>query len=403
MSENKVPESQSSSWTAFLKSIASFNGDLASLTAPPFILSPVSLTEYSQFWCASRELFLAAAKEQDPEQRFLKVVKWFIGTLRGQYCSRNEQMGSEKKPLNPFLGELFTGKWVGSDDADGDIVLVSEQVSHHPPVTAYAIWNEQNKVYLQGYNQIKASLSTTMITVKQYGHALYELRAFDETYLVTLPGLHIEGILFGAPYVELEGRSYIQSSTGYKATVEYSGKGYFSGKKNTFKAKVVHAGSPKSTLYTISGQWSEQSKIKNEKTGVEQPFLDASKNSYGELVVKPEEQQNELESRKAWSKVAAAIRQGDYDLIHREKSKIENEQREMRKEEQAKGEEWQRKWFKKVVLKDEPLYLDLCSKAGVAAGTVHSSSSSTTTGVDTATETNWRLEPEHYENGDVKA
>jgi protein KES1 len=30
----------------FIKSIASFSGDLSKLTAPSFILSPVSLTEY---------------------------------------------------------------------------------------------------------------------------------------------------------------------------------------------------------------------------------------------------------------------------------------------------------------------------------------------------------------------
>lgn len=32
--------------TQFIKSIASFSGDLSKMTAPSFILSPVSLTEY---------------------------------------------------------------------------------------------------------------------------------------------------------------------------------------------------------------------------------------------------------------------------------------------------------------------------------------------------------------------
>jgi hypothetical protein len=40
--------------------------------------------------------------------------------------------GSEKKPLNPILGEQFIGKWVGEE---GETILQSEQVSHHPPVT----------------------------------------------------------------------------------------------------------------------------------------------------------------------------------------------------------------------------------------------------------------------------
>jgi len=55
------------------------------------------------------------------------VLKWFLSTLKQQYCSRSDQLGSEKKPLNPFLGELFLGKWV---DAAGTTNLVSEQVRY---------------------------------------------------------------------------------------------------------------------------------------------------------------------------------------------------------------------------------------------------------------------------------
>ena len=34
----------------FLKAIASMSGDLSKMTAPSFILSPVSLTEYPSYW-----------------------------------------------------------------------------------------------------------------------------------------------------------------------------------------------------------------------------------------------------------------------------------------------------------------------------------------------------------------
>lgn len=44
-------------------------------------------------------------------------------------------MGSEKKPLNPVLGELFYGNWPDKNDR-GETVLVSEQVSHHPPIVS---------------------------------------------------------------------------------------------------------------------------------------------------------------------------------------------------------------------------------------------------------------------------
>ena len=47
------------------------------------------------------------------------------------------------KPLNPFLGELFIGKW---EDEAGTTNLVAEQVSHHPPATACNIWNDKHGV-----------------------------------------------------------------------------------------------------------------------------------------------------------------------------------------------------------------------------------------------------------------
>lgn len=61
-------------------------------------------------------------------------------------------------------------------------------------------------------------------------------------------------------------------------------------------------------------------------------FLDATKQQVLELQVKDISQQNEFETRKAWLKVAEAIKLGDYELIHKEKSEIEINQRIYRKE-----------------------------------------------------------------------
>ena len=101
------------------------------------------MTEFSAYWAEHPSLLVAPAKEADPALRALLVLKWFLSTLKQQYSSRNDKLGSEKKPLNPSLGELFLGTW--SDDA-GETELISEQVSHHPPVTAYCIRNAKHGV-----------------------------------------------------------------------------------------------------------------------------------------------------------------------------------------------------------------------------------------------------------------
>ncbi|KAL9609049.1 MAG: hypothetical protein Q9167_006147 [Letrouitia subvulpina] len=113
--------------TSFIKSIASFNGDLSSMTAPPFILGTLSLTEFSAYWTQHPSVFVAPAAEPDPAKRALLVLKWFLSSLRPSYSTRNDKYGSEKKPLNPFLGELFLGKW---EDEAGMTELVSEQVRY---------------------------------------------------------------------------------------------------------------------------------------------------------------------------------------------------------------------------------------------------------------------------------
>ena len=70
-------------------------------------------------------MFAAPANDADPAKRAFLVLKWFLTTLKQQYASRSEKYGNEKKPLNPFLGELFLGKW--EDDA-GLTEVISEQV-----------------------------------------------------------------------------------------------------------------------------------------------------------------------------------------------------------------------------------------------------------------------------------
>lgn len=98
------------------------------MTAPPFILSSISLTEFSAYWSEHPALLVAPASIKDPKLRALAVLKWFLTTLKQQYSSRNEKLGSEKKPLNPFLGELFLGEW--QEPVSGTTTLVSEQVRY---------------------------------------------------------------------------------------------------------------------------------------------------------------------------------------------------------------------------------------------------------------------------------
>ncbi|EPY53133.1 oxysterol binding protein [Schizosaccharomyces cryophilus OY26] len=342
----KIRGNTKTTWLSFLKSIATFSGDLSSLTAPSFILSSTSLIEYSAYWAEHPELFISLPSGQTPLERQLLVTKWFASTLKNQYATRNERYGSEKKPLNPILGEQFFGRW--STNLDQDTVLTAEQVSHHPPITAYHIYNAAAGVRLEGYNGHKSGFSGHNIHVKQIGHARLTLEPHNEVYYITFPLVTLEGLWYGSPYIELSKKSYIISTSGYMTTIEYSGKGYFTGKKNTFKGSVHQADSKAEPLYRIEGSWTGMLKIangENIKRGVWENWLDCANYSPINISVPPLEDQGSFESRRVWKNFAVALDSGDYSSASQEKSKIEEAQRQRRREEQVNNETWQRKFF----------------------------------------------------------
>lgn len=236
-------------------------------------------------------------------------------------------MGSEKKPLNPVLGELFYGSWPDVNGR-GETKLSVEQVSHHPPITAYYITNKSKHLTLQGHNAQKTSFSSGAILVKQVGHAILTYAPPgkpEEKFMITLPRLRIDGIWYGAPYIELTDTGYIQSSTGFLSNIEYKGKGYFSGRAHSIKAIFGPCDDPSSQSVVVEGQWDTITNVttsssKYAKNGA--VFTDV-RGPKEEVTVAPIEEQSEWETRKLWEKVATGIRTGDYEAASREKSKIE--------------------------------------------------------------------------------
>lgn len=323
------------------------------MTAPSFILSSTSLVEFSSYFAEPVAEFEAIATGATPEERQLLVAKWFIATLSGQFTRREKETGSEKKPLNPFLGEQFIGSW-----KNGEVQLHAEQVSHHPPITAYHIESKSKGLVLEGNCAQKTSFSGRTIVVKQVGHAILRLKTGDKTesWLITLPKLKIEGLWYGAPYIELDGTSMIQSSAGYLTTINYAGKGWVSGKAHTFTATVSKTGSS-SALHTITGTWTGESHYKvGSNDG--KLFLNAA-GPTNPIEVKPVEEQGEYESRRAWKAVADGIRKGDFESASTAKSALENSERQKRKDEQAAGKPFQLRLFD--VVQDDEEYAKLAA------------------------------------------
>lgn len=166
------------------------------------------------------------------------------------------------------------------------------------------------------------------IIVKQIGHAVLTVTPSDggapETYLLTLPRLRIDGLWYGSPYIELTDTTYIIGG-GHTSTIEFKGKGYFSGKSHSFKSVTTPlpgqgGQGPAETI--VEGTWHENSKFSKGGAGV---FHEV--HEHKEEVVPFEyvegKDMGEFETRKLWNLVAKGIREGDFELASKEKSRIE--------------------------------------------------------------------------------
>jgi hypothetical protein len=189
--------------------------------------------------------------------------------------------------------------------------------------------------------------SAGSIIVKQIGHAILTIQSNDgelERYLITLPRLRIDGLWYGSPYIELADTSYVIGG-GYISTLEYRGKGYFSGKSHSFKSTTVPipgqgGAGPKEVA--VEGTWHESCKYTKGGSGT---FYEVPVNKEEVIPLEWCDELGEYETRKLWNLVAKGIREGDFDLASKDKSRIENEQRQKRKEEQSAGTKWELKHF----------------------------------------------------------
>lgn len=334
----------------FISFLATVKGDLSNITAPPFILASQSLTEFPAYWAERPSLFAATAQESSPERRMLNVLQIYLTSLQRQYYIGKSVSEGTKKPLNPFLGELF---FCECQDGSGKVEVVCEQVSHHPPTTACFIRDQQNGVRAEAYSTQHTSLSGTSVVVRQSGHAILTVDKYKESYLFPFPDVYAKNVLTGSPYPELYGTYQLFSTSGWTAEITFGGKSknpFSSSERNEFEASIYkYKDASKKAAFTMKGIWSDSWTI-NDGTGkqISSYKLADPANKPVSMQMAPLNQQSPWESRRAWQGVAEPLTKGDFSTALDAKSKLENAQREMRKQEKAAGKTWESAFFRKV-------------------------------------------------------
>lgn len=88
--------------------------------------------------------------------------------------------------------------------------FLTEQTSHHPPVSAWVIDCPEKQIFARGYDQIAAKFTGTSVrvTAGNHNHGIFiEMKKWDEEYQLTHPAAHVGGLLRGKLMI------YISSSS----------------------------------------------------------------------------------------------------------------------------------------------------------------------------------------------
>jgi len=183
--------------------------NLVSLSLPVRIFEPRSYLErITDSWCYATELLYKAALEKDPVERLKLIICFAIGGLHNT-CR-------QKKPFNPILGETYEASY--EDGAQ----IFCEQVSHHPPVTAWQVFGPGNSYKFYGYGEWVASFSVNAVSGQQKGRHVIEFQ--DGSKIVyNLPQVVLQGVLWGERVMNYEGTiNFIDEKKWYRCCDLYS-------------------------------------------------------------------------------------------------------------------------------------------------------------------------------------
>lgn len=262
----KTPD-DSSKLRTFLSILKRFIGvtDIAAVrfSLPAQLLEPIPNLEYWHY-LDRPETFVAIGDSEDPLGRMLGCLRfWFTKDLK--YVK-----GKPCKPYNSTLGEFFRCQWEVQDTApalkgvetkpnlhatpaapEGDstkgktvkVSYLTEQTSHHPPVSAFYVDCPDKGISARGFDQLSAKFTGTSIRVIpgnfNQGIFINLSRWDDEQYQLTHPAAYLGGFIRGSLNVTVADTCFVMcAKTGIKVILHYLEEGYFGKTQNKVEGVV---------------------------------------------------------------------------------------------------------------------------------------------------------------------
>lgn len=301
--------------------------DLSKVTLPTFILEPRSFLERLADYYYHSDILSDAVLIDDPVMRFTNIVKWY---LSGFY----KMPKGPKKPYNPILGERFRCFW-DHPKTKSRTFFVAEQVSHHPPITAFHVANRKDGYTLSCALLSKSKFNGNSVSAILDGKAKLFLNKRNETYILSMPYANCRGILLGSLCLELGGKVEIECfETKCKCELDFKLAPIWGGSDsyNVLSGKILR---DNKLTHVLDGHWNKRIDIVDKSTNKKSTLwevTDAVKSSRLKRYTVSLKDQDERESVKLWSKVTAALVEGNQTDATAEKTILEDMQRKEAKE-----------------------------------------------------------------------
>ncbi|XP_061635630.1 oxysterol-binding protein-related protein 1 isoform X3 [Phyllopteryx taeniolatus] len=218
--------------------------ELSKIAMPVIFNEPLSflqrLTEYMEHTYLIRRAD-AATESLD---RMKCVAAFAVSAVASQW----ERTG---KPFNPLLGETY--ELVREDLG---FRLVSEQVSHHPPVSAFHAEGLQQDFAFHGSICPKLKFWGKSVQAEPKGVVTLELPNHNEAYTWTNPTCCVHNIIVGQLWIEQYGSvEVINHRTGEKCCLNFKPCGLFG--KELHKVEGYILDKSKKKLCALYGKWTE--------------------------------------------------------------------------------------------------------------------------------------------------
>lgn len=255
---------------------------------------------------------------------------------------------------------------------------ITEQTSHHPPVSAFFVDCPARGITARGFDQLSAKFTGTAIRVTPGAHNLGIFITLanrgNEEYQLTHPAAQLGGLLRGALSVSVSDVCFVTCpKSRIKVILHYMEEGWLGRSQNRVQGAVfrydpnndkhtrIKDVPPKDVLASIDGCWQEKvhysipsspaaKSTDGTNTGNKQLLVDLTPLTPVPKTVPPEEDQLPNESRRFWKDVTTAILSKQYGEATRVKQALEQGQRDKAEERKARNEEWKPRFFAGAVV-----------------------------------------------------